>query len=153
MRAAEEGAMRNAVRAVVTASLVLALGAGVASAQKAQWEQDQVAAAAGKLADAVKDLRAEVKRQGSPSTATMQSRAWYRFTDKLRLIESESKQLSSELAAGRGHDETLPMFERMQSLIRDAREEARSLMILQPVQQKIDAARAALGVLEPYYDL
>jgi hypothetical protein len=137
----------------VAVSLGLALAAGAETAQKAQWEQDQVAAAARKLADAVKDLREEVRRQGDPGLASAQSRAWHRFKDDLRLIESESKELASELAAGRGHDETLPMFERLEMLVRDAREEGRSLMIMKPVQDRIDAARAALNALEPYYDL
>jgi hypothetical protein len=146
--------MRQAVGArAIAVGVALCVAAGAAWAQGAQWEQDQVAAAARKLADAVKDLRSEVRKQGSPGVASMQSRAWHRFTDELRLIESESKELASALEAGRGHDETLPIFERMQMLIRDAREESRSLMIAQPVQQRIDAAREALRALEPYYDV
>lgn len=147
--------MRNGVRAVAAIAglaLVTALG-GEARAQKAQWEQDQVTAAARTLATAVKALRDEVRKQGRPNIGAMQSRAWLRFTDDLRLIESEAKELSSALGEGRGHDETLPIYARMQTLIRDAREEARSLMVTQPVQAKIDAAREALQVLEPFYDV
>jgi hypothetical protein len=147
--------MGNGVRAIaVLAGLALAAAtAGEARAQKAQWEQDQVVAAAASLAGAVKELRDEVRKQGRPNLGSMQSRAWMRFTDTLRLIESESKELSNELAQGRGHDETLPIYERMGMLIRDAREESRSLMLTQPVQQRIDAARDALRALEPFYDL
>jgi uncharacterized membrane protein YccC len=141
------------MRAVMVMALGLSLVAGAAWAQKAQWEQDTVAAAARKLADAVKDLRGEVRKQGNPSIASAQSRAWNQFTDDLRLIENESKELASALEAGRGHDETLPMFQRLQLLVRNAREEARSLMIVKPVQEKIEVAREALRVLEPYYDL
>lgn len=144
-------------RTAIAALVALGLAAGGAQAQPAPaaptWDQAKVSALAGELAAAVKDLRQDVRQQPQPSLGSMQSRAYHNFRDDLRLIESEAKELASSLTAGAGHDETLPIVKRMESLIRDARDESRRLLIPQSTQDKIAAARTAYQQILPYYDL
>ena len=115
------------------------------------WDQAQVTRVAQELADSLKDLRRAVRQQPDPGVASLQSKAFYRFSDELRVLESESKQLARALEAGGGHDETVPVYERMQRTIRDAREEARRLDIPAQTRERIDAARAVLDKLDQYY--
>ena len=116
-----------------------------------EWDQTHVTALAQELAASLKDIRQALRQQGEPGVASMQSKAYHQLGDELRLLESESKQLARALEAGGGHDETLPIYQRMQRTIRDAREEARRQAIPLPTQERIDAGRAILDKLDHYY--
>ena len=59
--------------------------------------------------------------------------------------------IENQVKSGRDHDQTYSVYRRIQVLIRDAQSNARKLMLRQPVQEKIDEARAALDAIEPYY--
>jgi hypothetical protein len=143
----------------MAAGLVVGLVAGGVGAQTPPapevqaWDQAKVGALAAALAATVKDLRQDVRQQPQPSLGSMQSRAYHSFRDDLRLIESEAQELASALASGAGHDETLPIVQRMETLIREARDESRRLLIPQSTQDKIASARTAFQQVRPYYDL
>ncbi len=129
----------------------LVLGATPARAAEMDWDQAAVAGLAGELAAALKGIRKAVRQAGSPSVASMQARAWHEFSDKLRLIEQESKHLASALGNGAGQAETLPAYRRLQMLVRDARDLGPKLFIQKPLQDQLDAGSAVLGKLAMYY--
>ncbi len=115
------------------------------------WDQARVTDQAGEFAAAAKKVRRTARRLGNPSVATMKARTHHAFMDSLRLIESESRHLASELASGEGLDATLSIYRRLRTLIRDAREQARKLPIPQDLNADIDAARTKLQMLAAYY--
>ncbi|MBW2316464.1 MAG: hypothetical protein JRH10_20055 [Deltaproteobacteria bacterium] len=148
--------MNLVTRLACIASLAVAGVAGAAPQEAGEapataWDQAKVTALAGELSAAVKGIRTAVRQTGSPSIGSMQSRHFHQFKDKLRLIESESRHLASELAEGQGLEPTLPAYRHLRLLVRDARELARSLFIGKQTQDRIDVGRAKLDALAAYY--
>jgi hypothetical protein len=147
--------MAPLVRLACIATLALAGTAGAAHHESAEhgpgWDQEAAARLAAELAESVKGIRKAVRQAGAPSMGSMQARKFHQFTDKLRVIESESKHLAGALADGEGREQTRPAYDRLQLLVRDARELARSLFIQQSIQDRIDVARAKLDALAAYY--
>jgi hypothetical protein len=139
------------VLAVGSLSVALLISAPAAEAVERAWEQDRLTELAEQFAEAASEVRTELHRQGSQSVASMQARAHHEFVDQVRLVTREAKHLASELKAGRSHDGTFPVYRRIQSLIRSAQTNARKLFVQAPVQEKIDAARAILDQIEPFY--
>jgi hypothetical protein len=133
--------------------LLFAIGfsPSIGSAEEIEWDQEKVTTLASDLAGAVKDLRKSFRDDRAPSIASGQARSRYRLLDLLRLIESESKVLARQLAAGKGRDETLPVFERINEMRRKAAEDARRMFLPQGTVDKIEAAREVLTQLSPYY--
>ena len=139
--------------------IVSLLAAGAASAAHHEaagspsvaWDQARVTVLASELSASVKDLRTAVRQTGPRSLGSMQSRKFHQFADKLRLIQSESRYLASELAEGEGLEDTLPAYRHLRLLVRDARELAQHLYIEQGTQDRIDAARQKLDELAAYY--
>ena len=138
------------------AFLAIALGPAraeetAASAGEKEWNQEEVTAIAKELASSVSDLRAAFRRQGSPTREQMQGRAHHQMVDDLRLIRNETAHLARQLEAGKGRDETLPIFRRLGMLVRNAQAVAPRLFLQQPVMEKIAAARKFWDQLRPYY--
>ena len=78
------------------------------------WDQQKATSAAESLATSLDGLRTALRQQPSMTLARgTGSRSIHRLRDRLRLMESESKQLAQQLGEGRGRDETLPIFERI----------------------------------------
>ena len=132
-----------------------ALGTGVPpppDVKPAKWNQERVTAIAVELAQQVDELREAVR--ASPVGKTIgsgQENAMLRLNDRLRLLKNESRHLANELKAGQGRDATLPVYERVGNLARDAREEARKMFLPEPIMAKIVGAGAAWSRLTPYY--
>jgi len=123
---------------------------GAARAQSQPWDQEKTAALAGELESAVSGLRDAVRKSpmwGNPQ----QKRTLYRIADKLRLIESESASLHAQLVKGAGMDETLPTYERIQRLRRDAQVHAAKTDVSAFTKPKLDRATEVLGLIAPYY--
>lgn len=144
-------------------TVALATPAALASAQPAEpleptpghtlaWDQAKVGALTQQLADSMRDLRREFRQQPTPNIGSMQSRAHLSLDDNLRLIESESRELAGRVARGASQEESFPVYRRMWMLIRDARQDARRLMIQQGMQDRIARAREILVELDAYYD-
>jgi hypothetical protein len=141
------------ILSLVGACTVLAAalpGAAVAEAQTA-WDQAHVTAIAKELVPATDAVQDALRNEPS-SIATGQARSYYRLVQTVRRIRSETKQLVAELEAGKGHDETLSVYEQLMVLLRDGREEARKTYLSSQVTEKIQAARAVLDRLAGYYD-
>ncbi len=116
------------------------------------WDQAEATAAAQSLAAALDGLRDALRRQPDASMVPgAGSRSRHRLPDRLRLMESESKQLALQLGEGRSRDETFPIFERINLIRRDAVEDARRMFLQQPVIEKIEAARGPLEELASFY--
>ena len=109
-------------------------------------------AIAADLAEAVDQLRDAFR--DSPVGKTIgsgQEAAQLRMRDRLRLLKNESRFLANSLKEGAGREETLSVYERVGTLARDAREEARKMFLPQQLMDKVVQAGAAWRRLTPYY--
>ncbi len=134
------------------AALALALTPAAASADRADWNQEEVTKIAAQLRDSTKDLRDTLRRDMPSSPGTGQRQAQTRLLDNLRRIENETRKLAIELESGKDREATFPVYQRLMMLVRDAREEARRQMLQQSSLDKITVARDALNQLGPFYE-
>lgn len=116
------------------------------------WDQEAVSALAQQLADGVKGIRNAFRNEPSATIASAEARARYELQDILRRLEGETRYLAKQLAEGRGHDETLPVFETLLMLVRDAQDEGRRIYLQTEVRKRVVAARVHLAQLDPYYE-
>jgi hypothetical protein len=126
------------------------LAAGAASAELATWDQERVAKYAGELVAAADDLEQSLKKIGIQNFA--QQNAMYQVQDTVDLLHTTSRGLSKALAGGKGREETLPRFKRLQQLRRDAEIEGRRADIPEAVFEKVFRVGSALIKLRPYYE-
>lgn len=146
-RTAESGASAARAAALVA---VLAI-AGSAAAGEIPWDGVKVTAEARALADAMTGLREAFRKEPPARVVSAESLARYRLLDVLRRLEQESQYLAAELEAGKGHDETLPVFENLVELVRDAQEDRRRVFVQSTTLERIETARKHLEALDPYY--
>ncbi len=123
--------------------------AGAANAELASWEQERVAKYAAELTAATADLRKALDAVGIQNFA--QQNAVYQVKDTVKMLDTAAGGLAEALAKGKGHDETLPRYKRVESLRRDAEEEGRSADIPDSVFEKVFSVGGALLKLRPYY--
>jgi hypothetical protein len=131
-------------------AIAFALAPSHALAQQA-WDQQKVTQIARELVQAVSDMRDEFRKEPSATIGSMHSQARYRLKDELRLLESEAKELLGQLESGQGRDATQPIYDRIGSLARDAREDARKQLTAAPMQARVDHAEEVWAELTPYY--
>ncbi len=120
--------------------------------QTQKWDQAAVTDLAGQLAETFRDARRVFRSVPPPTAGSMQTRAHFSFRDILRVVERDSRALHSALAEGEGHDETLPIYNRMWVSIRDGQEEGRRMMITTDLQARFASARKVLVQLDAFYD-
>ncbi len=137
--------------ALLLPSLALLLALPSAAEVK-PWDQEAVTGLAVQLTNKVNGLRKDLKRGPGSSMASMQEYARYEFMDTLRLIESETGYLARRLRDGEGHNDTIPVYQRLQRLVRSAADLGRRLFIDEATQQRIDKAGAVLDELAAYYE-
>lgn len=138
-------------RGVLAAAVAAAFSvtASAASAELARWEQERVAKYAAELVVATNDLRRALDSVGIQNFA--QQNAMYQVKDTVKMLHTASTGLAESLKNGKGREETLPRYKRMETLRRDAEEEGRSADIPEAVFEKVFAVGAALLKLRPYY--
>jgi hypothetical protein len=134
---------------VVAAAAALVITAGVASAELATWDQKRVAKYAAELTVATADLRKALDAVGIQNAA--QQNAMYQVKDTVKLLDTAAGGLAEALGNGKGHDETLPRYKRVETLRRDAEREGRSADIPDAVFEKVFSVGSALIKLRPYY--
>ena len=142
-------------RILATSCLALALAASLASpasAELAAWDQAKVTAIASQLSDASSSLYSTFYKQGPPRLASGQGTDYRALKQKVRRIQSESKELASALAKGDGRDDTLDIYDNLMTLVRDAREDARRVFSTKDVQDAAGKVRQLLNQIAPYYD-
>jgi hypothetical protein len=138
---------RSAITIII--SLGLWLGANAALAQNS-WNQARVTGIAEQLAERVQELKLALDRE-PPDLSFSQRRAQYELREDLRLLRNSTQHLASELKAGKGREETRPVFRRIQNVRRDAEENARKTLIPGELMDKILETGAVLLQIEPYY--
>jgi hypothetical protein len=126
--------------------------AGAAHAELAAWDQAKVTALGKQLKDATKNLYDTFYKQPPPQLGAGQGNDYRRLKQTMRRIQSEARELDSELSKGKGRDDTLDIYENLMSLVRDARDDARRVFTTQDVQNSAAEARKVLNELAPYYD-
>jgi hypothetical protein len=142
-------------RTVLATVLALGLSSSFAAsghAELAAWDPAKVTTLAKQLVEAAGALYDAVYKQPPPQTGSMQSRDYYRLKQQVRHIRSEARELAASLEKGAGHDETLPVYESLMEVVREARETAARVFTVADVQQRATAARQLLNQIAPYYD-
>jgi hypothetical protein len=134
---------------VVAAAAAFVISAGVASAELATWDQKRVAKYAAELTVATADLRKAFDAVGIQNIA--HQNAMYQVKDTVKMLDTAANGLAEALGNGKGHDETMPRYKRVESLRRDAEEEGRSADIPDSVFEKVFSVGSALLKLRPYY--
>ncbi len=138
------------VYGALVAGLVLAPALS-ARAQEKEWSQEQVTAIAAELASSVSDVQGSFRKEPL-DTFVGDRRSRYALKQDLRLLRILTRNLASDLKEGGGHDETLSLYKRIQSVREEARQNAVRSAVTQPTLERIEKAREHLVQLSPYYD-
>jgi hypothetical protein len=138
------------LRGIVVATAAAFLTAsGAVAAELATWDQKRVTEYAGELATASTALKLAIEDVPEPNIS--QANARYKVEDTVKNLENAAMSLSAALRDGKGREETLPRFKRVETLRRDAEIEARSSDIPEQVFEKVFDVGSALLKLRPYY--
>ena len=114
------------------------------------WNQGRVAAIAEKLAAELAELQIQAA-QHPPDISYSQQRAQYELEEDIRLLQNTSEHLAQQLKAGKGREETRPIFKRLETLRADAEENARKTVVTERILDQILEAGGVLLQLQPYY--
>ena len=140
--------MSRGVFAAAVAAALFVTG-GAASAELAEWSQERVAKYAAELKVATTELRRALEGIGIQNVA--QQNAMYQVRDTVEMLDTAANGLDHALKSGKGRDETLPRFKRVQTLRRDAERQGQRADIPEAVFEKVFHVGAALQKLRPYY--
>jgi hypothetical protein len=121
-------------------------------AELAQWNQERVTVLGAELSEACNALYDTFLKEPEKTIGSGQSRDYYRLRQLVRRIKGEAKHLSSSLAAGEGYDQTLPIYENLMTMVRDAREISKRTFTSNYVLDKAAATADVLRRIAPYYD-
>jgi len=138
--------------ALVVAALACLLSAGTAVAELKPWDQEQVSGLAAELSDAIKGVRrAALDEPTLRDRSNTSGRSTQQYLDTLRQLETSTRQLATRLGKGEDREQTLGVARRIGTLLRDAQETGRRLMLTKPSFDAIDRAVAAVHELSPFY--
>ena len=146
--------MRSLHKSVLVV-LVLAFGAWLPSAsfaELAKWDQERVTALGAELSEACNALYDTFVKEPQKTIGSGQSTDYYRLRQVIRRIKTEAKHLSAALEKGEGYDQTLPIYEHLMTMVRDARETAKRTFSSNRVLDMAAAAGDVLRRIAPYYD-
>jgi hypothetical protein len=137
-------------RTITAAFLLLAPATAVADLQA--WDQEKVSALASELAESIKAVRGaalnEPSLRGGGNTG---GRASQQYLDSLKQLERSTQQLATRLGEGEDREQSLNVARRIGTLLRDAQESGRRLMLTQSSFDEIDRAVAVIQQLSPFY--
>ena len=140
------------MRRIVSACLAIVFAALLAAPARAElkpWDQAKVTALAKQLSDASSVLYDAFNKQPKPGSSRLTR--YYRLREDVRRIRAGSRYLARALESGEGLDQTQPKYDDLMQTVRRAQDNAGKVFITQGVQEKADAARAALNQITPYY--
>ena len=144
---------RAALGTLVWVFLLVGIGASPAfGAEPAAWDQDRVQALARELAQRADAVQEALHRGPQSSVGSGQSSAFYRLKQDVRRARNEARHLASQLESGKGREETLPVYEDLMVLVRDAAENARRLFMPDSTLQALNEAGGVLQRITPYYE-
>lgn len=121
-------------------------------AELAKWDQERVTALGAELKEACDALYETFLKEPEKTVGSGQARDYYRLRQIVRRLKGDARQLSSALEKGEGYDETLPIYESLMVMVRDARETAKRTFNSNYVLDKAAAAGDVLRRIAPYYD-
>ena len=133
-------------------AIVAFLFAPAARGELAAWDQTQVTRLAKELTTATDSLYNTFIKQPSPNVGSMQSQAYHRLKQWVRLLRIEARELANSLEKGEGREQTLTIYENLMQLTRSARDDAAKVFVAQDVGERAAAVRGVLNRLGPYYD-
>jgi hypothetical protein len=145
----------HVIRRYLVPAIALVLLAGWAAPSRAElaaWDQAKVTELAKQLQEASKALYDTFYKQPVPVAASGQAQDYRNLKQEVRRVRSEARELADALAKGAGREDTLPIYEHLMMVIRDAREHSARVFTTQDVQQRASAVRQLLNQLTPYYD-
>jgi hypothetical protein len=123
-----------------------------ARGELAAWDQAEVTRLAQELGTATDSLYDTVVKQPTPGLGSMQSQAYHRLKQMVRLLRIEARELAASLEKGEGRDQTLPIYENLMQLTRSARDDAGKVFVAHDVGDRASVVRGVLNRLGPYYD-
>jgi len=123
-----------------------------ARGELAGWDQAQVTALAKEVATATDSLYDTFLKQPTPSVRSMQSQAYCRLKQFVRLLGVEARDFASSLENSEGGEPTLPIYENLMQLARSARDDAAKVFVAHDVGDRAAVVRGVLNRLGPYYD-
>ena len=144
--------MGRVLRVSVASLSMLAVWGAPARADVASWDQAKVTAIAKQLVPATQDLYDTFYKQLPPTVGSGQNREFYRLKQVTRVLKTEARELAGSLEKGEGYEATLPSYESLMELVRDARELGARVFATEDLKQKAAAVRGLLNQLGPYYD-
>ena len=134
-------------------AVALLVSSAAFGADPVPWEQDKVIGYAETFSTQVNGIYRNIARNRTGATiGSGQSHSYLRLKDSLRLARNEAHHLERQLQEGKNRDETYPVFERLMSVIRSARDSAQRMFLEQSTVDKISTARDTLRKLAPYYN-
>lgn len=143
---------RTLASILAAAVLLLGCAASTANAELEPWDQEKVSALGAELAEAIQAVRQAARNEPTLSDRSNTSgRSTQQYLDTLRQLEQSTRQLATRLGEGQNREQTLALGRRIGSLIRDAQETGRRLMLTKPSFDAIDAAIAVIEQLSPFY--
>jgi hypothetical protein len=142
---------RKIGRVLLVLAVILWLPSG-SFAELAAWDQERVTALGGELEEACGALYETFLKEPEKGIGSGQARDYYRLRQIVRRLKGEARQLSSALEKGEGYDQTLPIYESLMVMVRDAREIAKRTFTSNYVLDKAAAAGDVLRRIAPYYD-
>jgi hypothetical protein len=123
-----------------------------ARAELAGWDQAQVTALAKELTTATDSLYDTFLKQPTPDVGSMQSNAYYRLKQFVRMLRVQASLFARSLEDGEGREQTVWIYETLMSLARSARDDAGRVFVTRDVGERAAAVRGVLNQLGPYYD-
>jgi len=115
------------------------------------WDQAKVAELGRELATTMSAARQTALKEPTLQNAVTGRLAAERFLRTMRSLETSTRQLARKLEAGEGREETEGTGRKIGTLLRDAQEDSRRLMISQTLREKIDPVVDVINRLSPYY--
>ena len=126
--------------------------AGEAKPEPKAWDQARVAELAGDLSKGAEEMRQAVRQQaGATESIATQSRATENLMDELRGLRVECNRLRKEVESGKGRDDTVRTFKRVDEIHRNTAEELRRLFLSEANLARVKKERALLEELRLYY--
>jgi hypothetical protein len=121
-------------------------------AELAKWDQERVTTLGEELAKTCGALYDTFLKQPASTVGSERARDYHRLRQIVRRVRDEARHLSAALARGEGYEPTLPVYEELMAMVRDAREIANRTFSSSSVLDRAVAAGDSLRRLGPYYD-
>ena len=115
------------------------------------WDQAKVTELGRELATTMSAARQTALKEPTLKDPMVGRHEAKRFLGTMRQLETATRQLAKQLEAGQGREETEGKGRQIGTLLRDAQEDGRGLMISQTLREKIDPVVDVINRMSPYY--